>query len=888
MTLDFFERFRENLERFPGVVALQTLSDAGRETFTYQQAAAETRRLSRYLQAKGLRPGDAAGILMENDARWGLAFLALQSAGAVVVPLDVLHQPQTLAGLIAHAECRFLLIAPRFVPLLEQIQGLLPEPLPVLVCGEPAGSFPSWSEAPPAGDETPIPLIARDLDDPLVILYTSGTTGNPKGVVLTGRNIYRNVAEALQVIGPTHRDHLLSVLPLYHILALAINLVIPLYLGARVTFLGALEAQKVFKALNEEGITIFICVPQFFYLVHRRIFQEVERQRRVKRFLFRRLLAFSRFANLHLGWNPGRFFFRQIHEKFGPSLWLFGVGGARFDVEVAGDFRDLGFKLAQAYGMSETAALITVAPPVAEAVGSVGKPLPHVEIRIDQPDENGVGEVLTRGENVMLGYWKNTEATAEAIRDGWLYTGDLGYIDSHGWLYITGRKKDVIVLSSGKNIYPEEIEYFYQSDCPLIKEMCVLGVPDPGAGEEQEVLHAVIVPDFDALRDRQVVNVFEALRYEIESLSQRVPPYKRVRSLEIRTEALPRTTTRKLRRFQVQQELGQRTAAASAPAVTPEPEPDDPVERRVRDLIRRMKDAPSIRGAMNLELDLGFTSLERAELMFGVQETFGLRIPDEEATGVFTVDDLVGAVTRRLSGELREDGQARASWSDLLRAPLTPDEERMLRAQLARRPVVEVVYYLLARIARVVVRVLLRFRVRGVERLPNQYPFLICPNHLSFIDAFLVMSTLPFRVLRRLCILGDSRYFSSGVTALVGRLGKVIPVNPDRGPQVSLRLAAEGLRRGLVLCVFPEGERSIDGKLKPFRPGASILAAEFGVPVVPAGIRGAWEVWARGSGRIRLHPVSLEFGQPLQPPAPGTPYETVTRLLQEEVRRLVE
>ncbi|MEN6608555.1 MAG: AMP-binding protein, partial [Bryobacteraceae bacterium] len=555
MTIDFFERFRSNLERKPDAVAIRTVSDAGREEFTYRQVARESGRLAVYLREEGIGAGDAVGILMENDARWGLSFLAVVSAGAVAVPLDVLHKPETLAGLISHAGCKFLFVAPRFVPALREIQGLLPAPLPVLVCGGRSDDYPSWQDMPAGEEAASIPLVSRGLDEPLLILYTSGTTGNPKGVVLTGRNIYRNVVEAMQVIRVLPQDHFLSVLPLYHVLALIINLIIPLYQGSSVTFIPVLEAQRVLKAIREEGITIFVCVPQFFYLVHRRIFQEVERQSWWKRFLFRRLFAISRFSNVHLRRNPGRLFFRTIHEKFGPSLRLFGVGGARVDRKVAQDFRDLGFGLVQAYGMSETAALISVAPPVGPAVGSAGRPLPHFELRIDEPDNQGVGEILVRGENVMLGYWKNPEATAEAIRDGWLCTGDLGYMDSKGWLHVTGRKKDVIVLSSGKNIYPEEIEHFYQSNCPLIKEMCVLGVPDPQAGEGQEMLHAVVVPDFNALRERRLVNAFSSIRWDVEVLSQQLPPYKRVHSFEIRIEPLPRTTTRKLQRFQVLREL---------------------------------------------------------------------------------------------------------------------------------------------------------------------------------------------------------------------------------------------------------------------------------------------------------------------------------------------
>jgi long-chain acyl-CoA synthetase len=858
MTLDFFEKFRDNAGRFPDRIAFQNISGAGRESFTYGQIAAGVRKISLLLARSGVRPADAVGIMMENHPRWGIAFLAAQSAGAVIVPLDILHDQETLAGLIEHAGCRFLMVSRKLVPAWLEIRERLREPLPFLVADEESeGGLESAA---------PLPLVERGLDDELMILYTSGTTGNPKGVVLTGRNVYRNVVEALKMVGPTPEDHFLQVLPLYHVLALVINFIIPLYLGARVTFLHVLEAQRIMQTFREEGISIFVCVPQFFYLVHRRILQEVARRGFFKRFLFWRLLWLSRFANLRLGLNPGRFFFAAIHRQFGPRLRFLGVGGARFDPQVAECFRDLGFSLIQAFGMSETAALITVALSKGRAVGTAGVPLPHVELRIEEADEEGIGEVLVRGENVFRGYHQNPEATAEALQDGWLRTGDLGCIDRRGFLHITGRKKDVIVLSSGQNIYPEEIEKFYQSGSPYIKEICVVGVPDAASGGSGEKLHAVVVPDFDYLKSVGVVSAGDTIRWEMETLSERLPPYKRVLSLEIRTDPLPLTTTRKIKRFQVQREVLER-AARPAPAVADTP-PETEVEERLFALIRAVKDAPAIGRRMNLELDLGFTSLERVELMSAIEEAFGGRIPEQEAPKIHTVAELAGAVER-----LRPGGEAPGE------DPRTADEV------LRRRPALELLLYiLLGKVVRFAFRVLLRFRVEGVKNLPAP-PCLICPNHASYLDSFLLMSALPYRVLRNAFLFADAEFFRGPVMSKVARWCRIVTVSPDRGVRLSLRLAAEGLRRGLVLCVFPEGERSIDGKLKVFRQGPAKLAAELGVRVTPVGIRGSWEVWHRGSNRIRLHPVSLRFGELLDPA--GLSAEVFNGQLREAVERLL-
>jgi long-chain acyl-CoA synthetase len=855
VTLDFFEKFRENLARFPERVAMESISGAGRESFTCRRIAAEAAGIGALLLDRGIRPGDPVGILMDVHPRWGIAFLAVQSAGAVAVPLDILHDHQTLARLIAHAGCRFLIVSSPLRAALEAVQGLLPARLPFLVA----------DETPPAEVCVCLPLVPRNLDDPLMILYTSGTTGDPKGVVLTGRNVYRNVVEVLKMIGPTSEDHFLNVLPLYHVLALVINFIIPLYLGARVTFVRELEARQVVKAFREEGITVFVCVPQFYYLFQRRILQEVERQGPLKRFLFQRLLAVSRFANLRLGFNPGGLLFRAIHQQLGPRLRILGVGGARFDPEVAAFFRDLGFDVVQAFGMTETAALITVAPPKGHAVGTAGVPLPHVEVRIAEPGENGEGEVLVRGENVMRGYHNNPEATAEALRGGWLHTGDLGRIDQRGFLHITGRLKDVIVLSSGKNIYPEEIEKFYQSACPYIREICVVGVPDPAAGRGGERLHAVIVPDFELMKAAGVVSIQETIRWEWENASARLPGYKRVMSLEVRSNPLPLTTTRKVKRFQVRKEVLDR---APAPPAAPDAAPASPLEEKLFTAIRRVKDAPAIHRSMNLELDLGFTSLERVELWSAIQEAFGVRIPEQEAAGIQTVAELVEVAGRLGAGGEAPAEQPRVSWEEAF--PPGP-AAGVLRAAVAA-------------CIRLLCRLLFRLRVEGRSNLPEP-PFLLCPNHASYLDPFAVAGALPRGILPKLFFLGDLMYFSGPVTSRLGRWARVIALSAGRGVPAAMRLAAEGLRRGLVLCVFPEGERSIDGTVKEFRPGAAMLASEQGVPAVPVGIRGTWEAWPRGSNRIRLRRVSVTFGPPLD--ASGKTAAAFNAELREAVVRLL-
>ncbi len=892
MTLDFFAKLRENTERLPDHVALQLVGDEGREPYTYARLSEEIGKISLYLQNQGIKPGDTVGIVMENHPRWGIAFLAAQSAGARVVPFDVLHTAQTLAGLISHSESSMLIVSSTLLEKFEEVQTLLPKRLPALILGEGCDGYDRWEKVLEATPEAPsIPLVERSLDETLVIVYTSGTTGDPKGVMLTERSVYRNVVEVLKAIDVSPQDHVLAVLPLYHVLALMANFIIPLYVGARVTYLDELDPQKIMRAFRDEGITAFACVPQFYYLMYRRILQEVERQSWLKRRLFRSFFSLSRFCNRNLSINLGKLLFGAIHRRFG-KMRLFAVGGARFDPQIAHQMRALGFNLAQAYGLTETSAVSTIALWDSNGLGSVGKPMPHVKLEIDQPDDGGIGEVLIGGEHLMKGYWRNPSATAEALQNGWLHTGDLGRIDEKGFLHITGRKKDVIVLSSGKNIFPEEVEYAYEQKLPLIAEMCVLGVKDSTSELGEEKLHAVIVPDFEYMKKNQVVNLSEMMRYLLESTSQQFPAHKRVRSFEIRREPLPRTTTRKIKRFEIQQGL-KADESAGEPRFEGEPyRPRGPVEEKIYALIRGTGKIAEVHPEMSLELDCGFDSLERVAFLSNIQDSFQVTISDSAATDILHVKDLVKAVEQRLSGEIDDQAEETTrSWAKLLNAPLSEEEEQAVHRLLRRRPIIELIYCVgTTLLLWTSAKILFRLKIRGTEHLPNDYPFLICPNHLSFTDGFFLAPTLPFRVLRRQFYLGYSSYFVPGsLTGWLGSLIKVVPVDADRNLRKALRLGAVGLREKLVLGVFPEGERSIDGTLKRFRKGPAILAVELQVPVVPCAILGTYEVWARGTGKFRLHPVSVRFGPPLKPPPHGEgAYEEFTHELREAVARLIE
>ena len=391
----------------------------------------EYRALSKVIQDIGVEPGNRVALLLPNDCYFGVAFLATASAGAVAVPLDPSQNAAQLCATIGHAGCKLLIHGAEetFDEQARDIQSRRPE---LFVLSSPR------VERGPANQAWP--LTPRDPDSDFLLMYTGGTTGAPKGVRLTLRGVLTTIRDTLNVFPLSEHDHILSILPLFHIMAIQANLLGPLYAGAKVSYLQSRDPQAIVEAFREHGITAFLCVPLFYYQLHRRIFAEVARQRLPKRTVFRALFRLSGFLRKTLGWNAGRLFFRPIHGRFGPRLRGFGVGAARFAPQIAADLHDLGFPFFQGYGMTETSGLAAISAMSLKGGLSSGRPLRSVEVRIEAPDTQGRGEILLRGDNIMLGYWDDPAATSAALAGGWLRTGDIGHF-SRGELHVVGVRK---------------------------------------------------------------------------------------------------------------------------------------------------------------------------------------------------------------------------------------------------------------------------------------------------------------------------------------------------------------------------------------------------------------------------------------------------------------
>src|SRR6266550_389720 len=520
----FYDQFVACEQHWPQNVALEIQRHDQVESYTYAETRKMAESVGRWLTEKKLEAGARVAIFADNHPRWVMTYLGAIATGYTAVPLDTAFHADQVTKLLKDSDASLLVTDVKHLAIAQQaVSGLKVE----LVLTDPANLRKDDSQVRWIGDLDSMfaagPGDFRAVEAPAetvaALLYTSGTTADPKGVMLTHANLLGEVNAVFSLLNIGPDDALLGILPMFHVLAQMANLLLPLVKGARVVYLETLNTTELLRALQERQITAFCVVPQFFYLIHERIFKEVGKRGGLAKSLLRALMRLNLFLR-KFGINAGKVFFGKIHATFGTRMRYLITGGSRFDPVVARDLRAFGIDLMNAYGLTETTGGAFVNPPGDVVIGSVGPPLPTVEAKILDPqtqEEGGppVGEILIRGPIVMKGYWNRPDATAAVLKDGWLYTGDLGYFDVDGNLFITGRKKDVIILANGKNIYPEEIEAHYLQS-PFIKEICVMGM-EGTAGSEK--LYAVIVPNFEVLRQRKVVNAKEVIRFDVESLS---------------------------------------------------------------------------------------------------------------------------------------------------------------------------------------------------------------------------------------------------------------------------------------------------------------------------------------------------------------------------------
>lgn len=870
------ERFLSAAGTFPDNISFSYFRDGWRN-LTYRQVAADVTGIASFLVQAGIRKTDRVAIISENRPEWCSAYLATLRAGAISVPIDAQLSSAEVQNLLSDAEVRVVFHSSSTAGQLSAFMSAESTGTPVMAIDFDSPEFDAMKHSASAGD---FPVCSPD--DIASIIYTSGTTGKPKGVMLSNRNFCSDADAAIQAGIVSHEDTVLAILPLHHTYAFMCTFLVPLFLGGAVTFPKSMKGPDMVAAIQETGVSVLVGVPQLLGLLKNGILSKMQAQPKPLPFLLGLLLRISGFMRRKFGIPVGKLVFRSVHRAFGPRFRFFTSGGARLDPSLMMDMEALGFTVLEGYGLTETSPIVTFNPVNKRKPGSAGKPLPSVIMRIMDPSGTGEGEIEIKGPMVMHGYYKNPSATDEVLKDGWFRTGDIGRIDRDGYLFITGRSKEVIVLSSGKNIYPEDVEKKYFG-INLIREICITGVEHQGITDS---LHAVIVPDFEYAKQAGIANLHDAIKWEINTLSAGLPSYMRVKGFSLRKEPLPRTPLGKLRRFLIRPEPLEEAEKHKPPAA--EERPADLLEQNIIAAIREVIGSKQkITGADNLELDLGLDSLSKIELVVALERTFSLKLPETFMSDIHTIAELSEKIRLSASGTQAKEVQ-RSGWKEIITGEpqeaimLEPPGSLMLCSRIAHMAM------------KAVMKMLFRIEAKGTENISLSERVIIAPNHTSYLDGFVVVLSLPFARFRNLYLLGISDFFAGFLKSRFAKIAHVIPIDSSAYLNRALQTSAYVLRHGCSLCVFPEGGRSADGGLMEFKKGVGILAVEMGVPVVPAYIKGAFEALPRSASWPKPVKISITFGAPLsaadldfaRKPASMDGYEYFASVLQEKVREL--
>ncbi len=842
-------RFIDTVRAFPGNAVFH-YPEEGWKSITYREFSEDVFAMAAYLREAGLCRADRAIVIAENKPRWCAAYLGIIMAGGIAVPIDAQLGAAEIKTLLDDAGPRVVFHSDATGPAVRDATAAFPAPAVLLINIDSAAFKKAGTDA------ASVPLPEYGEDEIASIIYTSGTTGSPKGVMLSHTNFCSDAQALIDVGLVSPDDNVLSVLPLHHTYAFMCTFLVPVFLGASITYSASLKGPDILSAVRDNGVSVIIGVPQLLSLIRNGIINKIEALPLPAKFLLLRALRISGFLRERFDVNIGRTIFYSAHSALGRRFRFFGSGGARLDPSVMKDLEALGFTVLEGYGLTETSPVVTFNPPRKRKPGSAGMPLPSVGIQILNPDEKGEGEIAVRGPMVMKGYYRNSSATAAVFLDEWFRTGDVGRLDRDGYLFITGRTKEVIVLSSGKNIYPEDVEKLYGAS-PLVREICIIGVAGKDGGE---VLRGVIVPDMDYARRSRITDIHEALKWEINELSGRIPSYMRLTGFSVRTDPLPRTPLGKIRRFLVAAATEQPKDHA-AEAAPEEREADETARLVLGELARFLPKGRPVRLDDNLELDIGLDSLSKIELTVVLEKTFSVKLAEDFLANVHTVRELVGRLKDLSPAGTAGIGQ-RAGWKEILSSEPAARDLQLVSFSKPEDGMfaVRTAYALV----QCLFRLCFRLEARGSEHIPSDANFIMTPNHTSYLDGFVAILCLPFGRFRNIYALGLREFFAGFLRSRFSRVAHVIPIDTASYLNKALQISAYVLRNNRSLCVFPEGGRSFDGELLEFKKGVGILAKEMGMAVVPVYIDGAFEALPRSAFFPRFRKISVYFGPPLR------------------------
>ncbi|MBD3366763.1 MAG: AMP-binding protein [Candidatus Eisenbacteria bacterium] len=819
-------------------------------TFTYAELGRAAARVAAGLATRGLGRGDRVAVSSEPSFEAIVSVLGVIGSGASIVPVDVqLTGSPLVRGLEAAGVGLVFTTAERASTLREAVSSL-----ELVVLDEDPGL-----DGIVGADAEP---VKAEPSDEAALFFTSGTTGTVKGVPLTHANITHQIDTlvASELVGPD--DRMLLPLPLHHVYPFVVSVLLPLALGMPILLPNSLTGPDLVRALRDGEVTVVIGVPRLYEALLDGIEARVSSRGMLATAWFRGAFGLSYATRRALGLRMGKTLLGPIHAEFGRGLDVVASGGAPLRPEIAWRLEAMGWRVAIGYGLTETSPILTLNPPGRARIGSVGRAIDRVELELDEEAEgagNGLGEVLARGPNVFAGYLDDEEETDSSFTsDGWFRTGDLGRFDGEGYLFLSGRVSNLIVTEGGENVWPEEVEDAYAASD---------AVSELGVFERDGRLFGVVVPALAGIAEDETPE--EAVRRAVDRVSRELPSYKRINEYAVTRRSLERTRLGKLRRHLLpgrydEAASGEETAAGPLPL---EEMGDDDRRLLENEAAREVWDwfAESYRDVpitpdTSPRHDLGIDSLEWLSLTMELSQRAGVVIGEDTISRVETIRDLLETVQERAEGEIGEEG----------RDPFEEPEELLNEAQLASLERHDRFEAAMARglvgFVRGVSRLVYRLEVEGLENLPDEPPYLITPNHVSFLDPFVLGAAMGADRLRDVYWSAWVQAgFSNPVKRYVSRLAKTVPIDPYRAAVSSLALGAAVLGRGHALVWFPEGGRSRAGRLKEFKRGIGMLLDTHPVPVVPVIIRGTYEAWPPGQTLPGAHPVRVTFGKIVRP-----------------------
>ncbi len=835
---DLMEVFDASTSNFPQRVAFQH-HHRGQiiERYTYAELRERAERAALMLGALGVGKSVPALLVSENRPQWGMSYFGVLKAGGVAVPVDPESNPEKVARLAEACGARVIIISDEVRARIgAEVEAIIAQKsLPTrLVTFNQLFTLQLTAQELSEDEATPTVSAGALTEDGIAsLIFTSGTTGDPKGVMLTHENFTSLLASMAQVFKISHRDGFLSVLPLHHTFEFSCGFLMPLSRGATITYLEELNGEELTSAMTSTRVTAMVGVPALWQLLNRRVQQRLDDLPDSIRWTIRQLISMNKSLRRRFGLNLGPAVFGVVHRAFGGKMRYFVSGGAALPGDVLTDFYGLGFNMYEGYGLTEAAPVLTVnSPNRGLNPGSVGRPLPGVEVDVIDMDDRGVGQVVARGDNVMRGYLNKPEETERALKDGWLHTGDLGQIDAKGNLTIVGRAKEVIVTAGGKNVYPDELEEMYGSGS-LIEELSIVGLPD-GQGSER-VAALVRTTAEESLSDEERADVRARVREWFRVEGSRAAPHERIQVLRFWEDELPRTATRKIKRKEVIQILD-RLMRAEAKARTGEDKDDgwNWLDRIIGTLCDM--DPSHLHPTMHFQDDLAFDSLMVVELN-SILETKGYHLPPGTLATAETLQelrDMLEGGSGATSGALVRTNKGTLSRVDEYDVP--DPISRWGKGMLHRAQIGSYAN-------------LFNVKVYGRANIPHHNPnVIVIANHCSHLDMGLVKYALGEYGSTIRAVAAADYFFKNPVRKTYFKnFTNLVPIERSGTLESSLVHAVDALQRGEMLLIFPEGTRSKDGKLQEFRRGLGYLVATQKVDILPVWIEGTHRAFPKGA-----------------------------------------